>query len=287
MNVPDNYRHEVAPTVPRARPALIDAHVHFYPTFDETRFLEDALANVRAQIVASGLPDDTIGWLLFSETSRDHAFEAFASRRGDASVGGWSFWHTAEAHSLLVRHEGREVLGLVAGRQIITREGLEVLALGTVSTISDGGTLDETLERVRGAEALPVLPWGFGKWTSRRGALVERYIRTAGAGELFVGDNGGRLSSLRRPRLLRLAEERDLMILPGSDPLPIPGQEQRVASFGFVIEEGLPLDRPAEVLKARLRSQRRSPPAYGKVTRPAHFVRNQIFMQLRKHGILK
>jgi hypothetical protein len=222
-----------------------------------------------------------------TETARDDAFAAFAARAGGAARDGWSFRATAEAESLLACRDGGAVLGLVAGRQIVTAEGLEVQALGTMVTFPDGEGLDATLDRVRAAGAVAVLPWGFGKWSGRRGALVEARIREGGAGDLFLGDNGGRLAAGPRPRLLDLAESRGLVVLPGSDPLPIPGQERRVASFGFVLDGPVDADRPAESLKAGLRGLAASPRAYGRATGLAPFVRNQIFMQLRKHGISK
>lgn len=275
-------------SVPASSPVLVDAHVHFYSVFEEARFFEGAWSNVRRCAVDNGLPEDTFGWLCLTETGRDHAFAAFAGRAGDASREGWSFRATAEDCSLVVCRDGREVLGLVAGRQIVTAEGLEVLALGTTARFPDGAGLDATLERVRRTDALAVLPWGFGKWTARRGALVEERIRTAGESGtgrgLFLGDNGGRPALGPRPPLLGLAEARGLVVLPGSDPLPLPGREDRVAGYGFVLDGGVAGDRPAEALKRRLRALPTSPPSYGRATRLLPFVRNQIFMQLRKHG---
>ena len=77
------------------------------------------------------------------------------------------------------------------------------------------------------------------------------------------------------------------MVLPGSDPLPMPGQEARVVGFGFVLPGGVAADRPGASLKAQIRGLGASPRAYGRATGLAPFVRNQIFMQLRKHRISK
>lgn len=264
---------------------LVDAHVHFYSNFDEERFFDSTLANVRRAAVGLGLPEATPGWLLLTETRCDHVFEALFERANGTQSGRWTFRPTAEAASLIACVDGREVLGLIAGRQIATREGLEVLALGTTATFSDGAGLGETLERVGAADALPVLPWGFGKWLSRRGALVEERIRSHQSRGLFLGDNGGRPAFRPRPGLLALGEAHGLVVLPGSDPLPLPFQEERVGSFGFVLDGPIASDRPAEGLKARLRALDGSPPAYGQATRLVPFVRNQISMQLRKRGI--
>jgi len=269
-----------------AAPALVDAHVHIHPGFDPVRFLEGALSNVRRGAARLGLSADTPGWLLLTETARDHAFAAFADRAGGAAAGGWSLRATAEADSLVASRDGREVLGVVAGRQIVTREGLEVLALGTMANFADGAGLDKTLAEVRDASALPVLPWGVGKWSGRRGDVIAERIRNAAPGELFVGDNGNRLAAAPRPRLLDVAEASGLVVLPGSDPLPLAGAEAQVASFGFVLEAPLAAERPAAGLKGRIRALAASPPVFGRPAAPAAFVRNQILMQMRKHGIV-
>ena len=270
---------------PARRPVLVDAHVHFYPVFDEALFFRSAVRNFRHRANELGLPSETIGWLLMAETSKDHAFAAFAARAGAPAQDGWNFRKTKEEQSLLICQGEQEVLGLIAGRQIVTREGLEVLALGTVDTFRDGDTVAETIESVRAANALPVLPWGFGKWSFRRGALVSAYIDSGLERTLFWGDNGGRLALGPRPRLLVEAERRGGVILPGSDPLPFSGQEKRAGSFGFVLEGGVDVTRPAASLMTSLRELPASPPAFGRANGLVSFVQCQLRMALRKRGI--
>lgn len=52
----------------------------------------------------------------------------------------------------------------MAGRQIVTAEKLEVLALGTDLDIDDGRPIREVLSLVTENGGLPVIPWGAGKW---------------------------------------------------------------------------------------------------------------------------
>ena len=71
---------------------------------------------------------------------------------------------------------------VIAGRQIVSAERIEVLALGTRTQIPDGQPLAATIDAVRADGALAVLPWGFGKWWGARGRMVDAYLETATGG---------------------------------------------------------------------------------------------------------
>lgn len=243
---------------------LVDAHVHVHSCFSAEALFDGALRNFRR--AASDLGhSEAVGCLMLAEMAGAHWFRR--ARQEDES-------------SLLVER-GTERLVVVAGRQIVTRERLEVLALGRDADIPDGLPLSEALLRVRESGALPVLPWGFGKWWGRRGALVEETI-ARNEGELYLGDNSGRLRLAGMPRLLREARERGLIVLPGTDPLPFPDQAGRAGSFGFVLEGPLDLRRPAEDLLRRVRTLREQPRTYGRGETLPGFLRNQASLQRRQ-----
>lgn len=248
---------------------LVDAHVHVHPCFPLESFLDGALANVRRV-------GGTLGCLLFAEMAGGRWF-----RDARGVVGAWSLAPTGEKESLVARRSTGETLIFVEGRQIAARERLEVLALGRDMDIPDGLSLDETLVRVRESGALPVLPWGFGKWSGRRGALVAAMLDRPG-GELYLGDNSNRLRLAGVPRLLREARERGLIVLPGSDPLPFPSHARRAGSFGFVLEGTLDPLRPAEDLLRKIRALREQPRTYGRGETLPRFLRDQASLQLRQ-----
>lgn len=250
--------------------ALVDAHVHIHPLFPLETFLEGALENFRA---AAGTAS---GCLLLAEMADSRWF-----RKAPRTVGAWTLGSTGEEDSLVARRSTGESLFIVAGRQIAVRERLEVLALGKDAEIPDGLPLEETLRRVRDSGALPVLPWGFGKWSGRRGELVAATLERP-AGELYLGDNSNRLQLAGRPRLLREAEERGILVLPGTDPLPFPSHARRAGSFGFVLEEALDPVRPAEDLLRQVRSLREQPRTYGRGETLPRFLRDQASLQLRQ-----
>ncbi|HEX7183640.1 MAG TPA: hypothetical protein VF756_17525 [Thermoanaerobaculia bacterium] len=256
---------------------LVDAHVHFHPSYDFEAFLDGALANFRRGAADVGLPGPFTGCLLLTEMGDARWFRSLLT--GSADGGAWRIERTAEANSLIARRASGERLVLVAGRQIAASEGLEVLALGRDAEIPDGLPLAETLRQVRESGALPVLPWGFGKWLGRRGALIAGTLAGGGdgsRGELFLGDNGGRPGIGGPPQLFAEARVRGVRVLPGSDPLPLPEHERRAGSYGFVLEGALDESRPAEDLLRKIRGLRGQPRVYGRCAALPRFLRDQI-----------
>ncbi|MES1245469.1 MAG: hypothetical protein ABUT39_27945 [Acidobacteriota bacterium] len=248
--------------VPSSSVALVDAHVHFHDCYDLQAFLEGALRNIRKGADELGLTQWT-GFLLLAESAGARWFQRW---RDDPR-----FEATREAESRVAL----ERLVLIAGRQIVTRERLEVLALGRDLEVPDGLPLRDTLERVRESGALPVLPWGFGKWWGRRGRVVAEALRQDG--ELFLGDNGGRLGP--DPALFRRARKLGVRLLPGSDPLPFSRHAGLAGSYGFVLPHAVDLDRPAETLLQRIRESGQ-PRAFGRRAGLPRFLRDQVGMQL-------
>lgn len=246
--------------------ALVDSHVHFHPCYGLSAFLDGALRNFRKAGTGTG-------YLLLTESAGAHWFRRW---RDGLKTEDWRFEPTMEEESLRARNGIGEGLVLVAGRQIVTRERLEVLALGKDLELRDGLPLHEILERVRESGALPVLPWGFGKWWGRRGAVVSEALRQDG--ELFLGDNGGRLGP--DPALFRQARKLGVRVLPGSDPLPFARHAGLAGSYGFTLPHAVDFERPAETLLRRIRESSQ-PRAFGRRAGLPRFLRDQVGMQLR------
>ncbi len=172
-------------------------------------------------------------------------------------------------------------IAIIAGRQIVTGEGLEVLALGLADRFADGHPTAETLARVAEAGAMPVLPWGFGKWTGRRGKLVAELIASPPCA-FFLGDNGGRLAITAEPPAFAEGRARGFRILPGTDPFPFRWDAGRVGSFGLEWDENLAEDKIFLSLRNLLGDSQRAPRRYGHLERLPAFVRNQVAIQARK-----
>ncbi len=263
-------------------PLLVDAHVHFHPCFGEEQFLDRAAANVAEASRVSGFPVHTSGCLLLSETSDACWFGRLQGLAQDTKecLGDWRLEATSEPESLLATKADGGMLILIAGRQIATRERLEVLALGTTAKIQDGMTLRETISAALHEEAITVIPWGFGKWWGGRGKLLAGFLEEVHSGRVHLGDNGGRPHWTVEPWPLRSSIKRGLWILPGSDPLPMIDEVERVGSYGFRIDEYISRSRPAADLKRYLRSLEKGPSPYGKRVGWLRFIRNQTHLRL-------
>jgi hypothetical protein len=258
---------------------LVDAHVHLHRCFAPERFLNAAADNVAAAARSMGLPASTPAMLLFTHTAGDDVFGGL--RPGP--VGRWSLSATQEPISMSARHTQAPPLTLVAGRQIVAAEGLEVLALGAAGPFADHEPVETTIEMVRKLDGIPVLPWGFGKWWRRRGAIVQHLIADrARFPLLFLGDSAGRPGIAPRPQLFAQGERQHRAVLPGTDPLPLPGEEEKVGRLGFRVERGIDTEKPFAGLKHWLTHCEISPPAFGVYERSGVFLRRQIAMQLRK-----
>jgi hypothetical protein len=264
---------------------LIDGHVHLHTGLQPGRVLDTAAANFAA--VGGSAPWRGMLWLL--ELRGSTAFEPLWSgtQAGPAAVGAWHMSRPAnETISLRAEHSVSGArIDIVAGCQVVTAERLEVCLVGTRQLLAEGGGLEETLERALALDALTFLPWGAGKWTGERGRAVERVLQDARFRDrLFAGDNGGRPSFWRRPGLFAALETRGRQVLSGSDPLPIPGDERRVGSFGFAVETALDDAHPAADL---LRALRAGLPVrrFGGPLPPRDFVVSQLALRLRPRTV--
>jgi hypothetical protein len=261
---------------------FVDSHVHCYPSVPFASFLDHAARNFAAGAERCGCRP-AAAWLLLTETAADNAFAALAVLPG---CGQWLLRATAEPISLVA--EAPTVafpIILVAGRQLVTGEGLEVLAIGTADTFADGQDLEATIAAVKAAGALAILPWGFGKWWGRRGRILAERLEAAAPGTLFLGDNGGRPALASQPRAFATAARRNIPVLPGSDPLPLAAEATTCAGrYGFVLEAVVDAGRPAEGLKDRLLALREQPPSFGRRQALLPFVQRQLGMQWRKRS---
>jgi len=194
----------------------------------------------------------------------------------------WQMRTTAERISVCFTSPNRSPLVAIAGCQIVSREHLEVLALGTRQQFEDSQPARTLLQKVARAGAIPVLPWGVGKWLGRRGQLVEELIEDPDLPPFFLGDSAHRPTFWPQPSQFRRAEEQGVRNLSGSDPLPFPGEVQRAGSFGVVLDGSLNLERPAQDLKQKLLDPSTTFRQFGEGEAPARFVRNQLKMQFRK-----
>lgn len=216
----------------------IDTHVHYYPCFSLEHFLNSAYENLRAIGQRSSLGAEARCALCLLDTAQGSVLAgiliALGGLRGEMA---WSHTEGEPEFGLvrLSRPDGAN-LYLVAGRQVVTQERLEVLLLGLVepldiSPLPAVGLLEEYQHR-----CLVAIPWGFGKWLGARGRLVCDLLENCDA-VFCLGDNAGRPSLWRGIPQFRLAAERGVAVLPGTDPLPLPRHATGAGRSGVVVAE--------------------------------------------------
>ena len=261
---------------------LVDAHVHVYDCYDVAALLDAAHRNFSTEAQRHRMDDMFQGTLLLAETSRDNWYHSVIDGGHNLAFGSWRFSPSdSDRHSLRAQRKTGESLVLIPGRQIVTSEGIEVLALLTDQLFKDGGMVEDILDQIQESGALPVLPWGVGKWLGSRGAIVTRILQKKSNSCFFLGDNGGRPFGWPEPTQLKEAAEAGIKVLPGSDPLPLPREASRVGSFGFGIRAALSSE-PAANLKEHLQNPGTEIFPYGRLARPIRFLRNQLGIRVRR-----
>lgn len=264
--------------------AIADAHVHLYDCYAIQAFISGAHDNLCAAAKQMGFAGHTNKVLMLTETDREHGFERLAEAAGGPNPNGsrWRFETLpADPHTLCaLGPDGSRVI-IIAGRQAVSEEGLEVLALGTRAPIRQGLALTELVDTITRHDAIPVIPWGVGKWLGRRGRIVKSSIESGQADSCYLGDILGHPWFWPRSGIFDTAKTRGIRVLPGTDPLPLESEARRVGCCGFHIDCTLPNDRPGSALIAALRLSDTTIRPFSQRESASRFVRNQLRLRLR------
>ncbi len=134
-------------------------------------------------------------------------------------------------------------LRFVAGRQVVSAEGLEILLLGSREQGFEGETADRVIAFGLEHGAAVCLPWGFGKWLGARRDLAAR-LHQRMPRHIMLGDIDNR-PAVWSERLLKHTR-----VLRGSDNLPMTGSSDRVGLFGSTIADPRAWDRAEDLIDA-------------------------------------
>lgn len=270
----------------RDRPLILaDAHVHLHECFPLASLLDAALHNFQQAAELTAENQNFQGVLFLAELPNQNCFDELlcsveSNPEKELILEDWTLSTTDEKCSLWVTASSGERMAILAGRQIVTEEGLEVLALVTEQKIDGGLSLTATLESILAVNGIPVLPWGVGKWIGRRGRVLQELLDKADSLMFFLGDNGGRPIFWRHSIFFKQAQSLGLPILPGTDPLPLTSEYRRPGSFGFQTRGLLNLSTPGRDMRAILTSSTTSLEPYGFLETPVRFLKNQILIRL-------
>lgn len=274
---------------------LVDAHVHIYDCFKLNVMLDAAKQNFSKTANNIGLQSAVTGVLLLTETSRYNWFqqmrdECIKNQPLPVSDKDWEIQLTPDSTVLLAKQKkdlqadekppADIQIYIVAGRQIITTEGLELLALATDHAFEDGLSVSSALAAVRASGAIPVFPWAVGKWLGKRGKILANVLSHESSAGLCLGDNSGRPVFWRNPSHFKQARALNVHILPGTDPLPFASETMRVGSFGFIAQGSLSNTHPAADLKRLLQTTDAKLLSYGPLEKPWRFFANQIRLRI-------
>ncbi len=268
---------------------LFDAHVHIHECFEIENVLDSALDNFRKACSKMGKHSHFEGVLLLTETAemnkylqlRDYV-RASNTKRASEKGSKWNLYFTEESTCLRATRDNKQNIFIIAGRQVITEEHLEVLALATDHNFADGTPLRELIRQISENDGIPVIPWGAGKWWGKRGEFLRRFIIQNKDSTFFLGDNGGRPSFWLHISHFQLALEHGIRILRGTDPLPLTREVKRPGSFGFMLLNTLNVSKPSFHLRQILRDNNTMLINYGNLQNPIRFFMNQISIRLNR-----
>ena len=223
---------------------IADGHVHLYPGYD----IRAALDNLRRNL--AGHAGGAVCMAFLAERSDCHFFRDFASRAPEMLAAQVA----VEQHEnvLLLHEAGFPDLYIVAGRQVISAERVEILALTTDGAIPDGLPARETVARVHQAGGVPVISWAPGKWFFARRKVVEDLLAHCKPGTLLVGDTSLRPRGWLTPVLMKRALAAGFGLVAGSDPLPFAGEESMLGRYGIRLDCAFDRSDPVRSVRAAL-----------------------------------
>lgn len=226
---------------------IADTHIHIYPSVDAALLIEHAMRRLRHLSPKSG---DIVA--LFLAEGRGH--DVFSSLSNNAvDLSGMSVAGHEESEALLLKHKSLGEVWVFAGRQIVTAEKLEVLALTMQDVVEDGQPIGRVIDSVIETGGIPVLSWAPGKWFSRRGEVVEKVINEYKPGRILIGDTSLRPLGWPEPSVMKRASAMGFGIIAGSDPLPIHGEERQAGRYAARCELSFDSCKPVTSVRSGLK----------------------------------
>jgi hypothetical protein len=214
--------------------------------------------------------------LLFTEGKQNDFFSQLKKKGIIEGKSEYRFENTQEDCSIILSKNNEALCYILAGRQIVTQEKLEVLSIASNQKIEDGLPIEEVVKSLLVKKTITVLAWGVGKWFFKRGKIIKDIIEKYHSPYLFIGDSSSRPSIWPKPKLYALAKKYDVRIIRGSDPLPFKEEINRVGSFGFIIEGNWREDKPAEYLRNIMVTPKKVINNFGCQDRTATFLKRQL-----------
>ena len=221
-------------------------------------------------------------WLLV-ERSDANFFDQISQSPENYENGGLKYKKGKDDLTIVIEQNGQPILYIFAGRQLVTKEELEVLSLISNLNIPDRQkSIDEVIQAVIDSGGIPTLNWAPGKWFFNRGKIIARQIQEKSTNDLFIGETTLRNTLWPEPKLVKQARKKGFPIIAGSDPLPFKGEENSIGSFGFLIEGEFDSEKPAQSLRDLMNSKGKDIRIIGKRNDIFTFARRQYKIMMEK-----
>jgi len=238
---------------------VLDGHVHLYPEYNFGQAVQIGTANLRKCLKRVGINNSNhvvSGWLL-TERWDCNFFKSISEMPQKYSQGDCNFIPSAEKEALMLEKNGQVEHFVFAGRQLVSKDGLEVLSLASTLFVEDRTlSTKELIRAVNEAGGIPVLNWAPGKWFFKRGKIVQEIFETFDPSDLVIGDNPLRHVLWPKPALMKVAMKQGYKLIAGSDPLPFVGEEKYIGTYCFtfngVFDSTKPVTSVRELLKQRV-----------------------------------
>ena len=264
---------------------VVDSHVHYYECFHLGHFLRATRRELCKSAIMANDEGSHHRILVLLDVEDVSCFDMLRCAVLSSNEADWRVQETKEAFSfsMLIPLSGRGVcrVSVVRGYQAATVERLEVLALGTDARLREGVTLEETVRCTIDVGAIPIIPWGLGKWWGARGRMLKDMMQSEMGTSIWLGDTSHRPMGLPQPRAFAVAEARGIPIIPGSDPFPLPSHAGRVGRYGFTLTGVMDSEYPGASLKALLNERDSGLTTFGTRTNLVGSLRNQVKLRVR------
>ncbi|HEX9974423.1 MAG TPA: hypothetical protein VGD14_20310 [bacterium] len=259
----------------------IDGHVHLYPVYDLKNAVESGVRNLTGHSKKINSKATPV-WLLV-ERSDANFFNQIYQSPNQYENDGVKFKKGNDDLTIVVEKNKKPILYIFAGRQLVTKEGLEVLSLISNLNIPDRQkSIDEVIQAVTDSGGIPTLNWAPGKWFFGRGKVIARQIQEKSNNEIFIGETTLRNTLWPEPKLVKQARKKGFPVIAGSDPLPFKSEEQGIGSFGFLIEGDFYPKKPAQSLRDLMSRNKKDIQIIGKRNDVFTFARRQYKIMMEK-----
>ena len=209
---------------------ILDTHLHLYPEYDLTRAFNTLLDNT------SQYGEEVKRIACLAERHDCQYFQQLSSNL--IQLDDFTFSSDAEHELTLKRNRDGLKITLLPGRQVITKENIEILALACPEMIDDQQPAIDVIYQINQFGRIPVIAWSPGKWFAKRGELVKKLISQLEHQDFLIGDTTLRPYGWCTPKLMKAARNLGYTVVAGSDPLPFTGEEDWLGSYHSVVKSG-------------------------------------------------